>query len=413
MDARARKEPCLSCRFRLINILMEFVYILEIFDYIFGTSICYSGVKEAKVMRHSKITMLIIVIVGLLTLTACRSGGQEGRITVIDGTRPQAGEPAVTVETIDQYENIEINDWLDEDTILVSKENETLSKLSLEELSDSHPRSLYWFHLDTGQYELLIERENANVGSARLSPGKKHMIYEEYMLGDPVIHVMNLGTKETFRLSGEPIAGAISAKWADDETIIGAAYSGTAYTAKVSGEMISLDHISEDALFIVVQMKNKIYFNTNADSSLRAIDLETMETTRLDLDHVSGVFPSPDNNQLLIVQHNGSRISLSLSDDTGENRTVIAEGTELDGVSWSPDQRLIAYTLKDDSGNGAVKTLYLYDILTGESNQIAVNIANAVTVWNPSSSALAYTEWNGDQYRSSIVRLRYSLQKDE
>lgn len=365
-------------------------------------------------MKHSKIAITIVVIAWLLTLTACHLGGQEGKkITVIDDIRTEAGEPALTVETIDRYENIEINDWLDTDTVLVSKENETLNKLSLKELSDAHPRSLYWFHLDTGQYELLIERENVNLGSARLSPGKKHLIYEEYTLGDPVIHVMNLVTKETFRLSGEPIAGAISAKWVDDETVIGAAYSGTAYTAKVSGEINALDFISEEALFIVVQMKNKIYYNTNADPSLYAFDLLTKETTRLGLDHVSGVFPSSDKNQMLVVQHNGSRISLSLSDEMGENRTVIAEGTELDGVSWSPDQRLIAYTLKDDSGSGAVKALYLYDILTGESDQIAVNIANAVTVWNPSSSVLAYTEWNGDQYSSSIVRLQYSLQKDE
>jgi TolB protein len=35
-----------------------------------------------------------------------------------------------------------------------------------------------------------------------------------------------------------------------------------------------------------------------------------------------------------------------LCDADGGNRKVIAEGTELGGISWSPDQRMIAYSLK-------------------------------------------------------------------
>ncbi|MBD2867098.1 TolB-like translocation protein [Paenibacillus arenilitoris] len=363
-------------------------------------------------MKNAKKTIAML-IASFSVLTACQSGGQEGKITVVDDPRSQGGEPAITVETVDPYENMEIHDWLDEETVLVSKENESLNKLSLAELSDSYPRSLYWYHLDTKQYELLVEREKANVGGASLSPDKKHLIYQEYTLGDPSFHVMNLDTKATFDLSGEPIAGAVSAKWADDETIIGAAYSGTAYTAKVTGEITALDRISEEGLFIVSQMNGILYYNTNADPSLRSLDLAKTESDDLGLDNVSGVFPSPDGKQMLVMQHNGSRIGLKLCDTAGKVTAAIAEGTELGGVSWSPDQRLIAYTLKDDSSSGAVNALYVYDLLAGESTRIAVNIAHAATAWSPSADALAYTEWNGEESTASIVHLNYSLQKEE
>ncbi|WP_157756159.1 hypothetical protein [Paenibacillus crassostreae] len=75
--------------------------------------------------------------------------------TVIDDASKESGEPDVTVGKIDHYENIAISDWMDKETIIISKENEDLGKMSLEELSDSYPKSLYLYHLNTKQYDLL------------------------------------------------------------------------------------------------------------------------------------------------------------------------------------------------------------------------------------------------------------------
>ncbi|WP_054956835.1 TolB family protein [Paenibacillus dakarensis] len=368
-----------------------------------------------------KIKMILAVPALLLTFTACSPEGAGNKtvikeepdktITVIDDTGKKSGEADISVEQTDKFENIEISDWWDENTVIVAKENESLDKMSLEELSDSHPRSLYLYHLETKQFELLKEQKNLHLGDAQLSPDKKHLIYQEYALGDPLYWVMSLDSKKAFPLSGDPIGGAISAEWVDSDRIFGAAYSDTAYTATTAGS-ITTDKWTEEPLFIAKQINDTVYYNTHANAVLMALDLKTKKQTSLNLDHVVGVYPSPDKKQMLVLQSPGSKNKLILCDVNGDNQKTIAEGTELGGVSWSPDQRMIAYTLKSDAnaasgGNG----LYVYDLLSHKSSQLAVGIDNASTSWSPTGKELVYTEWNGKQFSSTIVYLNLFIQK--
>ena len=131
----------------------------------------------------------------------------------------------------------------------------------------------------------------------------------------------------------------------------------------------------------------------------------------LGLTDVIGVYPAPDENQMLALQYSGSKQQLLLCDRDGSNAKTIAEGVELGGVAWSPDQRMIAYSLKGDGSGTAVGGLYIYDMLTGKSTQIAVNISSVTTCWSPSGEELVYTQWDGKQYNSSIVSLEYILKK--
>lgn len=41
------------------------------------------------------------------------------------------------------------------------------------------------------------------------------------------------------------------------------------------------------------------------------------------------------------------------------------------------------------------------------TTQVAANISNAITCWSPSGEKLAYTQWDGKQYNSSIVSLEF------
>lgn len=369
-------------------------------------------------MKITKIVKIASVLALLFVTTACfaeKDGTKTvierpgGTITVIDDAGQPAGKPNVTVEQIDRYENIQISDWLDEDTVIVSKENESLGKMSLLELSDAYPRSLYLYHLNTNNFELLKERKNVFLGEAVLSADKGYLLYSEFSLGDPVYYVMNLDTLEEVGIYGEPIGGALSAKWADNESIIGAAYSGGAYLASTAGDIATIAELHEESLFIVQKMKDKIYYNTQADGSLKVLDLATNEKVGLNLDQVNGVVPSPGGDQLLVLQSIGDKKILVLCDETGGNKKTIAEGAELGGVSWSPDQRMISYNLMADVNGTTIHGLYLYDLLSDKATQIAVGVGNAVTHWSPSGESLAYTEWNGTQFNSSIVFVEYSL----
>lgn len=372
-------------------------------------------------MKNTKWMTMGLVPVLALSITACASEGNGSKvavrepghtITVIEDEGTESGAPEAVIEKMDKYENLDISDWLDADRVIVAMENESLGRMELSELADQYPRSLYEYNLATNEYRLLRERANAHLGSAMLSPDKKHMIYQEYSLGDPVFYVMNLDSKEEFRLSGEPIGGAISAKWADSSTIIGASYGGGAYIASTDGNIRTVEGLDGAMLFIVETMKDRIYYNTGSDETLMVLNTKSLAVADMNLGSVHGVYPAPDGSGLLVLQYNGNKTALLLADPDGEEPKSIAEGAEISGVSWSPDQRMIAYVMKSNGNGGGGKGLYVHDLLTGKTTQIAVQIDNATTLWSPSGNKLAFAEWNGDAYVSQVVHLQFSWQKN-
>lgn len=365
-------------------------------------------------MKTNALKIAVAVPALLIALAACsdnQAGNREvikepGKsITVIDNAGKETGTPDISVGTIETFEKVAFTDWLDEKTVIAVKDNESLGKMSLAELADAYPRSLYRYHLDTKVYEPLKEQKNALLGGGQLSPDKKHLLYSEYSLGDPVYHVLNLATMDSFGITGGPTAGAMSAHWTDDGKVIGAAYSGGAYTADSEGKIAAVKGLPAEGLVLVRQMSGKIYFNTNADETLQMLDPAANKRTNLKLARVSDLVPSPDGKQMLVLQYNDSKQTLTMCDADGGNPKVIAEGTELGGISWSPDQRLIAYSLKGAAGGTNTKGLYVYDLLTAKSSRIAVDVENPQTVWSPSGQAFAYTTGDGQTFNSSIVHL--------
>jgi TolB protein len=367
-------------------------------------------------MKNTNFIRTIITITLIFTITACEKEENKvavkepGKtITIIDDSDKEVSEPDISVENIDRYEKVNITDWLDEDTVIVSKENESLEKISLDELSEYYPRSLYLFDITTKDYELVKEQKEVFLGGATLSTDKKYLLYYEYSLGDPVFYVMNMDTLEGFGIMGDPIGGGISAKWADNETVIGAAYSGGAYLADRTGKITLIDDLKEEALYLVKKIHDNIYYNTVFDGTLMKLNMDTKDEVSLNLNQVYDILPSPDGNQMLILQENGTKNTMLVYDLERGEKVIIADGAELNGISWSPDQRMIAYNLKEDENSTTVRSLYVYDMLTGESTQIAVDIENLSTSWSPSGEKLAYTEWDGTQYNSSIIHLKYSI----
>jgi TolB protein len=364
-------------------------------------------------MKNAYFIKTLLTITLIFTMTACEKEEKKvtvkepGKtITIIEDSDKDESEPTISVEKMDRYEKVNISDWLDEATVIVSKENESLDKMSLAELSEQYPRSLYLLDIATKDYKLLKEQKDVFLDGAVFSKDKEYLLYYEYSLGDPVFYVMNMDTLEGYGIMGDPIGGAISAKWADNETVIGAAYSGGAYLADRTGKITLIDGLEEEALYLVEKINDNIYYNTAYDGTLKKFDMRTKETISLNLDQVYDTLPSPDGKQMLILQSNGAKSILLVYDLESGEKITIAEGAELKGVSWSPDQRRIAYSLKEDENNTAASSLYVYDMLTEESAPIAVDIENLSTSWSPSGEKLAYTEWDGTQYNSSIIYLK-------
>jgi TolB protein len=370
----------------------------------------------------NKIGMLALVPALALTLSACGgNGGTQGQvvvkepnktITVIKPSDKDIPTPGVSVEKVTKYDGLELFDWLDDRTIIVSKTNETLPSMALADYDKAYPRSLYRLNLETGKYDLVKEQKDVFLGGASLSADKKHLLYTDYALGDPGFHVLNLETGKSFQITGKNIAGAKSGGWADATTVIGAAYIGGAYTADVNGTIAPLPELKESSLVIVRQVGDQLYYNTGDDPSLVKLDLATKQKTPLGISGIGGLTISPDGKQLAIQQYDstGTGMTLLVTDADGKNPVTVAAGAEIGGVSWSPDQRMIAYTVKSGGNDGAGNGLYVYDLLTGKSTALAVDITQASTVWSPSSNALAVTEYKDNVYNARVLQLAVSMQ---
>ncbi len=377
--------------------------------------------KNMKNIKNMKAIKIAAVLAVLLAFTAC-SMQQEGdrtvvrepdkSIVVIENESTEADPVQVSVEKIDKYEGMEITDWLDDQTVVLAKENRELGKMSLTENGEFYPRSLYLYNLDTKEYKTVKAQKNMFLGGATLSSDKKHLLYYEYSIGDTAYYLVSMDDPGQSPVKEDNLGPAYTAKWADAENVIGVSYGGGgAYMTGTDRKLTQIAGLQEEQLFTVRKMQDKIYYITleTADSpffQLYMLNPATGEKKDLKVENADGIIPSPDGKQILISQRVGSTKKLLLADADGNILRTVAEGTELTGVSWSPDQRMIAYRLESVVNGTTSSGLYLYDVFAGKSLQIAVNTGSAETSWSPSGKKIAVAELDGRSYNSSIIYLK-------
>ncbi|SMP43707.1 hypothetical protein [Anoxynatronum buryatiense] len=352
-------------------------------------------------MIKFKILISILFVFVLTTLVGCQAQSDHEEVMEEPVENVNIAENTedddvsfLSVDKMEQYEGMEISDWLDENTVIVSKENETLEKMKLEELSDSYPISLYTYSLSTNEFRLLKEEENRFMGGATLSDDGSHLLYSGYTLGDPGYYVMNLDTLESFN-----IEGAYSAHWGDEGAVVGASYKGGAYSASTSGVITPLGDLNQESLFIVRKSNHAVYYNTQSETALMKLDLETNQKTSLNIDDVVGLFPSSGGDHLLVLQSDGTTERLILCDVQGESIQIIVESKEIRGVAWSPDEKMIAYSRTDTVDWG----IYGYDLIRNKEFNIVPGEESRGIHWSPSGRKLSFVHANTTDYNSSIV----------
>ncbi|NLD47580.1 MAG: hypothetical protein GX660_10340 [Clostridiaceae bacterium] len=367
-----------------------------------------------KKMKTIKIAAAFFV---LLTFTSCSMRQDDNRtvikepdksIIIIENEDNETDQPSISVEKIDKYEGMEITDWFDDQTVVLSKENREFGKMELLEKSEFYPRSIYLYNLDSKAYKTVKAQKNMFLGGGVLSSDKKHLLYYEYSIGDTAFYLTSMDDGKHSSLAEDNLGIAYTAEWADAENVIGASYSGGAYMADTSRKVTQLAELQEEQLYTVRKIQDKIYYITigNPSFQLNILNMTTKQKKSLKVENVDGIIPSPDGKQILILQSTESSRRLLVADAEANIMQTIAEGTEITGVSWSPDQQMIAYHLKSVINGMTSSGLYLYDALTGKPIQIAVNIENAKIKWSPSGKQIAVAELDGYNYRSSIIYLK-------
>ncbi|MBC8586856.1 TolB-like translocation protein [Paratissierella segnis] len=356
-------------------------------------------------MKYNKASLILLVLCLIITLSACKP---KEPITIDD--RREIKKSAVKVEKIEKMDNMEISDWLNEETVVVSKENDSLDKMELLEVSDYYPRSLYLYNFNTKEYKLLREGKNMFLGGATFSEDKKYLLYSEYSLGDPAYYVMNMDTLDSFGISGDNIGGAISARWNGNQ-VIGGSYTDRIYEVNPTGEISIIEDIDEEGIYVAEKIKGNIYYNTLFDEKLIMYNQATKEKTDLNIESVYDLIPSTDGDRMLLLQNSDNLSNMVLCDIDGSNQKIIAAGEKIYAVSWSPDQRLIAYNLKTTIDNKDINNFYIYDMLNDEYIELEGNIQGAATTsaWSPLGDKMVYVETNGEKYDSSVVYLKFSF----
>ncbi|WIV13680.1 hypothetical protein [Proteiniborus sp. MB09-C3] len=369
-------------------------------------------------MKINRMKIIIATIVVLLTFNSCSLVQKENNTeikeedknnTIIENENNDTDKPSITVEKIDKYEGMEITDWLDEQTVILSKENPELGKMTLLENLGFYPRSIYLYNLNTKEYKIVKAQKDMFLGGATLSPDKKNLLYYEYSIGDIAYYLMSMDlVEEQSAIKDDVIGIAISAQWTDNENIIGISYAGGAYLSDTDRNIIHIPELQGEQLYSVEKSDDKVYYvMTDGDfSQLYMFNMLTKEKKNLKLENTVGITLSSDGKLLLITQWTGHSKKLLIADTEGKILETIAEGNELTGVSWSPNQQMIAFHLKSIVDGVEGSGIYLYDISAGKSIRIAANIDNAKISWSPSSNKIAFTEFHESNYNSSIIYLK-------
>lgn len=367
-----------------------------------------------KKLGFVKMSMFLIVLV---TLSACDMQQEENNVEIeasddgIIGSEkgsPETDLDFIQIKKIENYEGMEITDWINEQTVVLAKENQELEKMSLLENAEFYPRSIFTYNLETKEFKPIKTPKNMFLGGASLSSDKNHLLYYEYSIGDVAYYLMSLEDEEPTSVKEDIISSAYTAAWTDEQNIIGASYSGGAYLADMNGNLTQITELQDEQLFTVHKTQGKIYYITTDSPPYQVymLDPMTKEKKNLQLKNVEGITLSPDGKQLLVNQVIGAMKRLIMADAGGNIKSTIAEGSDVTGVSWSPNQQMIAYQLESVIDGGKNSDLYLYDVSTEKNMQIAQNVGHAKVKWSPSGKNIAVTELNERTYNSRIIYLK-------
>ena len=369
---------------------------------------------QLKKLGFVKIVMLLLV---LWALSAC-SMRQEENSTEIEETgygiidseneSTETDLDFISIEKIEKYEGMEITDWIDEQTVVLIKENQEFGKIDLPELENGesdelYPTSIYEYNLGSKEFKTIIAKKNMYLGGAILSPDKKHLLYTRFTVGDEAYHVMNLVDREQSSEKDYHI-NAWSAEWIDEQNLIGSSYAGGAFMADTIGNLTQIAELQEEQLYTAHKKQEKIYYIT-ADGQLYMLDLITKEKKNLQLKNVSDIGFSPDGKQLLVTQVTESKTSLIIADVDGTIQKTITEGSDVTGATWSPNQQMIAYQLNSDTNGVDSSGIYLYEVSDGKNIQITRNMVSTEIRWSPSGEKISINEFD-ETNSSSIIYLK-------
>lgn len=310
--------------------------------------------------------LIAAVMAGTLTvavLSGCSAADSAERkiiqkddkqIVVID-EKQKTSNNEIALDKIVELQGVRVLDWIDEDTILIMKDNENMPKLQVEG-GLVYPKNFYEFDINTKEERLIAESE-VNMVSGVMSPDKKHIFYKEGVEETMTGYILNRETGKKTKITGAAEIMFYEGRWVDNDTVIFASFPDSGiFTADVNGKKTEIPVDEKGMLNNAAKLGSNIYYTT-IDGKLYVQDQDMGGKDKKQLgDNVIWLIPSPDMTQFAMVKRTGeTEVTLYITDLNGKEIKTLAKATQIFGANWSPDGSAIVYSTMDmDNSSGGI-----------------------------------------------------------
>jgi len=367
-------------------------------------------------MRKRIMIMGLLCVVSMYSLTACLQNQDQGRqvikkpdkeIVVLDKVN-ESDKGKTALEKIDRIDDMRALDWIDEETLLIMKENRNMPSVQGES-GMVFPKNFYMYGLEDKEAKLIRESK-VNMSNGIVSPDKRYIFYKEGMEENLTGFILDLSTGEKRQITELDSVSSYEGRWLDNDTVVLSSFSeGDIYEADTNGQVRKLAKAPERLIANTIKLGDNVWY-TKMDGKLYVQKVGSDERKLL-LENVIWLIPSPDMTQLAMVKRVAeTRMQLVLTDLEGKEIRSFSEGTQVYGVNWSPDGTKLAYNLV--SLDGGQSGLFIADTGTGEVTQLAVDMQYAADPirWSPSGKKLVTSspvvEDNGYRFMTYVVYIK-------
>ncbi|MCH5583500.1 hypothetical protein MK805_00755 [Shimazuella sp. AN120528] len=345
-----------------------------------------------------------------LTLTAvgCSTDASSEKITVKDNNDVSYNQ--VMMQKIDKYKDVSAIKWLNNDKVFTNGNND----LNRYDLKTKQTEPIYKF--------------NYKYSKITLSPDKKHAFVEVNNSDDAINifhYMMNVDTKRLIPVPFATNGNFVSdCSWSDNENLVFTDKYGKIYKVNISGKIEKIKHsitYLEDfeQKFEIQQVKDQFFY---LDQEKLFVWNQKTNKTKMLMNPVDNFTISPDKTKIAVEKiipvdpnetyegkdNTKTKENLVVMDLSGKIQSVVDEGSDIEGVGWSPDSKKLAYA----DGQNASTELYISDVIKPQPKLVAVNILGLFAdydpiKWSPSGNKLLINGYSdpvkGPDYGTSVL----------